>query len=198
MVTDFKGSAFLPACRTHLLAQITRAVAQDHVPRHLHIAVRADQIRDQFPAWQPFRETRRVRIDGKATTCGLPLSLSSPAGKIEPSVSTKLNKFVPRFTVWPVFLSCNVPGKSMSAFGYAGNGDLVVVQSEVGRGQPGHGPENKNRRCPERRNSAGMLHLFQIVDTSFSMAACCCSMDSTSLNWVRQRSRLWPSRCTLK
>ena len=34
--------------------------------------------------------------------------------------------------------------------------------------------------------------------TSLFMAPSCRSMDSTSLNCVRQRSRLWLSRCTLK
>ena len=35
---------------------------------------------------------------------------------------------------------------------------------------------------------------FLISPTSFIIRSYCCSMDSTSLNWVRQRSRLWPSR----
>ena len=39
---------------------------------------------------------------------------------------------------------------------------------------------------------------LQMPSTSLFMAASCRSMDSTNLNCVRHRSRLWPSRCTLK
>lgn len=39
------------------------------------------------------------------------------------------------------------------------------------------------------------LELFPSSEfTNFCIASSCCSMDSTSLNWVRQRSRLWSGR----
>src|SRR5260221_9521783 len=41
-------------------------------------------------------------------------------------------------------------------------------------------------------------HKTQMPSTSFCIASCWCVMDSTSLNWVRQRSRLWPGRWTRK
>ena len=50
----------------------------------------------------------------------------------------------------------------------------------------------------DEARAAGDEHGHLIDSTSLSIAVSCRSMDSTSLNWVRQRSRLWPSRWTLK
>ena len=61
-----------------------------------------------------------------------------------------------------------------------------------------------NRRKTGMVSSTGRLAgmvvgvMTQSRSTNLFISSSCCSMDSTSLNCVRQRSRLWPSRCTLK
>ncbi len=53
-------------------------------------------------------------------------------------------------------------------------------------------------RLPMKPHRRRAEFSFQRDSMSLFMAASCCSMDSTSLNCVRLRSRLWPSRWTLK
>ena len=67
-----------------------------------------------------------------------------------------------------------------------------------------HAPAAVQRACTKRprvplEHGAAFAIAFQKY---FSAAACMeshwASMSATSLNWVRQRSRFWPSRCVLK
>ena len=56
----------------------------------------------------------------------------------------------------------------------------------------------KRPRVPVEHGAAFAMAFQKYFSAAACMAAHWASMSATSLNWVRQRSRFWPSRCVLK
>ena len=56
----------------------------------------------------------------------------------------------------------------------------------------------KRPRVPVEHGAAFAMGFQKYFSAADCMAAHWASMSATSLNWVRQRSRFWPSRCVLK
>lgn len=56
----------------------------------------------------------------------------------------------------------------------------------------------KRPRVPVEHGAAFAMGFQKYFSAAACMAAHWASMSATSLNWVRQRSRFWPSRCVLK